>query len=334
MQSNTLLRVEGLKKWFPISRGLFRSFISKELKYIKAVDGVDFEVKKGEIFGLVGESGCGKTTLARTILRLIEPTEGKIIFKGKDITSLKKEELRKIRRELQFVFQDPYESLNPYKNIFSLIAEPLRIHKIVKSDNELKEKVMETLNLVELAPPEKYMYKYPHELSGGERQRVAIGRALALQPDLIIEDEPVSMLDVSIRAQILDLLLKLRNMFGTSQIYITHDIATAKYMCDRIAVMYLGKIVEMGPVNRVIDNPLHPYTKALISAIPRLYATQEYLHVQIIGEILTIQSTPTGCRFHPRCPLYASEHDRICKEVEPKLRALENSEHYVACHKV
>ncbi|MCD6445143.1 ABC transporter ATP-binding protein [Candidatus Bathyarchaeota archaeon] len=295
--------------------------------FIKAVDGVSFSIKQGEIFCLAGESGCGKTTTGRLILRLEEPTAGKISFKGKDITSLDERELIEFRRKAQIIFQDPYESLNPHMRVIDIVSEPLSIHKLVHSREEVIERVAKALEDVALKPPEEFMYRYPHELSGGQRQRIAIARAIILQPEFIVADEPVSMLDMSIRAEILDLMLGIRDRYGMAYLFITHDLAVAKHICDRIAIMYLGKIVELGEATEVIDNPLHPYTKALTAAIPVPDPRVKIGEIPIKGEVSSPINPPSGCRFHPRCP-YAMD---ICREKEPNLKEVEKGRK-VACH--
>jgi len=327
MLMEPLVKVVELKKWFPVRGGITSLFGKRQ--YVKAVDGVSFEISDGEIFGLAGESGCGKTTTGKTILRLIEPTSGEVYFKGENVFELDEERLRKLRKKMQIIFQDPYESLSPRMTVLDIIAEPIRVHKLASSYDECKEMVAEALEEVELVPPEEFMLRYPHELSGGQRQRVAIARALVLNPEFIVADEPVSMLDVSIRAGILSLMLRLREQFGISYLFITHDLAIARHMCDRLAVMYLGKIVEMGSTEELIRDPIHPYTKALIAAVPVPDPTAEKSKVMISGEVPSALNPPSGCRFHPRCP-YAME---ICRKEEPELVKVDGGRK-VACHLV
>ncbi|HXL04059.1 MAG: ABC transporter ATP-binding protein [Firmicutes bacterium] len=324
---DVILDVENLVKHFPIRRGLGQPLQRGPEPAVKAVDGVSFNIKKGELFGVVGESGCGKTTMGRTILRLLEPTSGRVTFEDIDITSLHSEELKRLRRRMQIIFQDPYESMNPRLDVSRIIAEPLRIQGIVGNAEGARPYIEKALEDVEMTPPEEYLYRYPHELSGGQRQRIAVARALVLDPEFIVADEPVSMLDVSIRGEILNLMLNLSRERGVTFLYITHDLATARHVCDRIAVMYLGKMVEKGPTDSLVKHPLHPYTKALIGAVfvpdPKRKGFGEILK----GEVPSPVDPPSGCRLHPRCPIAKS----ICKEVEPELVEAE-ANHMVACH--
>jgi len=326
--SEALVRVQDLKKWFPVKLGFFRSLLGRRELYVRAVDGVSFYIKKGEIFGLAGESGSGKTTTGRLVLRLIEPTAGKIYFEGRDITNLKEEELKPLRAKMQIVFQDPYESLNPRMTVSDIVSEPLRVLNLVHNDEEIKEKVWQILEDVQLVPPEEFVFRYPHELSGGQRQRVAIARAFVVGPKFIVADEPVSMLDVSIRAEILDLMLEMVQKYGASILYITHDLALARHVCDRIAIMYLGKIMEMGTTEQIVFEPLHPYTNALLKAVPVPDPEAKRIEVVIKGEIPSPVNPPSGCRFHTRCPSCIGD---ICRKEEPPLIEIEKG-HYVACH--
>ncbi|MCS7125050.1 MAG: ABC transporter ATP-binding protein [Candidatus Bathyarchaeota archaeon] len=325
--TETILKVEKLKKWFPITRGLLRSLFSRRELYVRAVDEIDFEIKEREIFGLVGESGSGKTTTGRMLVRLIEPTSGKILYRGKDIVSMSDEEFKPLRKKLQMIFQDPYESLNPKMTVFDILAEPLRVQNVAHGD-EIYERVCKILEDVELTPPQEFLQRYPHELSGGQRQRVATGRALILNPEFIVADEPVSMLDVSIRAEVLNLMLQLSETHGIAFLYITHDLALARHLCDTIAVMYLGKIMELASADSLIKEPLHPYTKALLAAVPVPDPTSKRAEVTIKGEIPSPVNPPSGCRFHTRCPQFIGE---ICKKETPSLVEI-GSHHYVACH--
>jgi len=309
------LRVSNLKKWFPVRLGFFETLLSKRHLFVRAVDGIDFTVHKKEILGLVGESGSGKTTTGRLSIRLLEPTGGKIFFEEKEITSLTEGEMKPLRRRMQIVFQDPYESLNPRMTIADIIAEPLLVQDVTHDEKEIGERIDKILEEVQLTPPEEFTFRYPHELSGGQRQRIAIARAFVLNPELVVADEPVSMLDVSIRAEVLDIMTKLRDKFVASFLYITHDLALTRHVCDRIAVMYLGKIVEMGSADLVVMEPLHPYTQALIKAVPVPDPTSTRVEVVIKGEIPSPVNIPTGCRFHTRCPS-AME---ICRKKEPEL---------------
>ena len=319
----TLISIRNLKKWFPVRRGFFQAILSGEQQYIKAVDNISFDVRKGDIFGLPGESGCGKTTTGKTILRLLEPTGGKVYFEEQDVFSFGKRELKEYRKKAQIIYQDPYESLDPRMMIYNFVAEPLLIHKI----GGLEERVADALERTELTPPEEFFHRFPHELSGGQRQRVAIARAMILNPEFIVADEPVSMLDASIRSSILELMFKLRDELGISYLYITHDLATARQVCDRLAIMYLGKIMEQASIDKLLANPLHPYTQALIAAVPVPDPTAEKSRAMIKGEVPSPIDLPKGCRFNTRCP-YAN--DRCIKE-EPELVEVDK-DHYVACY--
>jgi peptide/nickel transport system ATP-binding protein len=322
-----VVSVENLKKWFPVRMGFFQSVVSRKELFVHAVDGISFAVDKGEIYGLAGESGSGKTTTGRLILKLAEPTGGKILFRGQDITKLPERKMKPFRQKMQMVFQDPYESLNPRMTIFDIVSEPLRIRGGI-DPREIEKKVYETLENVQLTPPEEFVERLPHELSGGQRQRVGVARALTLEPEFIVADEPVSMLDVSIRAEVLNLMVDLREKLQVSFLYITHDLALARHTCDKVAIMYLGKIMEKGPVEKVIFESMHPYTQALIAAVPVPDPESNRIEVRVKGEIPSPINPPSGCRFHTRCPAFIGD---ICRRVEPPLIEIDK-DHYVACH--
>lgn len=324
--SETIVKCENLKKWFPVRLGFFQTIISRRQLFLRAVDGISIDVKKGEIYGLAGESGSGKTTTGRLLLRLLTPTNGKILFKDKDITFLKDKKMRPLRRHMQIIFQDPYESLNPRMLVRSILEEPLLIQGISgKQTEELVHKAMEDVQLV---PFEEFLLRFPHELSGGQRQRVAVARALVLNPEFVVADEPVSMLDVSIRADVLNLMIDLVKKYNMAFLYITHDLALSRHICDRIAVMYLGKVMEQGSTDDVIEDALHPYSQALVAAVPVPDPSSRRIEVRVKGEIPSAVNPPSGCRFHTRCPAYIGD---ICREKEPPLIDVGN-DHFVACH--
>ncbi|HAL62282.1 MAG TPA: oligopeptide ABC transporter ATP-binding protein [Chloroflexi bacterium] len=324
--SERLVEVHDLFKWFPVQKSFVETLLARKLDYVRAVDGIDFEVRRGEVFGLAGESGSGKTTTGRLILRLIEPTRGEIFFDGTNILTMNDDEMRGLRQRMQLIFQDPYASLNPRMKIGAAIGHGLEIHDIAKGQGE-RDLVIQMMERVGLTPAATLYEKYPHQLSGGQRQRVVIARALILHPDLIVADEPIAMADVSVRALILHLMMELKEEFDLTYLFITHDLATAKYICDRIAIMYLGKIVESGPLREVYSHPQHPYTEALLSAVPVPNPRARREHIIPKGEIPSPINPPSGCRFHPRCP-YAME---ICSKDEPRFAGTEDG-HLVACH--
>jgi peptide/nickel transport system ATP-binding protein len=327
-----LVKVDNLTKLFPVSKGMFR----KPTDFIHAVDGISFEIQPGESLGLVGESGCGKSTTGRMLVKLMDASGGQILMSDKeddtsliDVAHIEPEQMQAYRRRVQMIFQDPYESMNPRRSVFETVSEPLAVQNI-GSLSEREERVADMLRLVGLTPPESFLFRYPHELSGGQRQRVAIARALVLDPSFVIADEPTSMLDVSIRISIMDLMLKLAEEFEVSYLYITHDLAVARYMCDRIAVMYLGKIVEIGETEEVLANPRHPYTKALLSAVPVPDPSYEKPTVDIKGGITKAINPPPMCRFIERCP-WAKD---ICHTEDHPALEDKGGNHFVACHLV
>ena len=322
--NETLLDVRDLKMYFPLTRGVV---LQRTVGYVHAVDGVSFSIPRGSTLGLVGESGSGKTTIGRTIARLYKPTSGQILFDNQDLSHLEGEPLRQIRRRVQMIFQDPYASLNPRFTIGSLIAEPMRIYKI-GSRQEIHDRTAELLRVVGLRP--EYIDRYPHEFSGGQRQRIAVARALSINPEFVIADEPVSALDVSIRAQILNLLQRLQQQLHLTYLFVSHDLSVIRHMTDRIAVMYLGKIVELANRDELYATPKHPYTKSLLSAVPIPDPIIEKKRQRIIlsGDVPSPIHVPSGCRFHTRCPMA----QQICREVEPPFELKDGREHYAACH--
>ncbi|MBY8996194.1 MAG: ATP-binding cassette domain-containing protein [Candidatus Thorarchaeota archaeon] len=323
----TLISVKNMRKWFPVNTGFLSSMLYKQELYVKAVDGVSFDIIKGEVLVLAGESGCGKTTTGRCIIHLEIPTDGDVVYAGQNLATLDRNEIKELRKRMQITFQDPYESLNPKQSVFSIVEEPLLVHRIPLSPSQRRLRVLEALESVALTPSGDYIDRYPHELSGGQRQRISVARALILHPEFMVADEPVSMLDVSIRAEILNLLLTLREELGLTYLFITHDLAVATYIADRIGIMYLGKIMEIGPAHEVAFSPLHPYTRALISAVPSGDPTVKRRVESLKGEPPSPINVPSGCRFHPRCP-YAQE---ICVRELPEDRDMGEG-HFVACH--
>jgi oligopeptide/dipeptide ABC transporter ATP-binding protein len=319
MQTEPLLEVKQLKKYYGIDQGWFKPNID-----VKAVDDISFTVYKGETFGLVGESGCGKSTTGRTILRLDNPTSGQILFEGKDISHLSYEEMRKLRRKMQMVFQDPYASLNPKKTIRQLLTEPLRVHGLYNT-KERVNKAVEILEIVGLS--EYHLDRYPHEFSGGQRQRIGIARAVILHPELIVADEPVSALDVSIQSQVINLLLQLQKEFQLTYVFISHDLGVVRHITDRVGVMYLGKIVELSETEEMFASPKHPYTKALLSAVPITHPDEKKERIILTGDVPSPVNPPKGCAFHPRCP----DCMEICKTEQPPVVNVGNN-HVVACH--
>jgi oligopeptide transport system ATP-binding protein len=324
--SDVLVNVKGLKMYFPVTAGLI---FQRKIADVKAVDGLDFEVKKGETLGLVGESGCGKSTTGRAILQLYKPTAGTVDFGGTELTKLNGNALRRMRRKMQMIFQDPYASLNPRMSVGSIIGEPLTIHGLAKGSKARKERIQDLMRVVGLNP--YYANRYPHEFSGGQRQRIGIARALAVEPDFIVADEPVSALDVSIQAQIINLLEDLQQQFGLTYLFIAHDLSVVRHISDRVGVMYLGKLMEMADRNELYENPLHPYTKALLSAVPVPDPSVETHRERIIltGDVPSPLRPPPGCVFHTRCPIAIEE----CRQAIPEWRDVGGG-HMVACHRV
>jgi oligopeptide transport system ATP-binding protein len=322
-QDRVLVRVQDLKKYFPITRG---TLVQRQVGAVKAVDGVTFDIYCGETLGLVGESGCGKTTAGRTILCLYHPTAGQVYFDGADLTAMKREELRRMRRRMQMIFQDPFASLNPRMTIARIIGEPLRVHRLASGKAQV-DRVQELLRLVRLNP--RFINRYPHEFSGGQRQRIGVARALASDPEFIVCDEPISALDVSIQAQIVNLLEDLQDQLGLTYLFIAHDLSMVRHICDRVAVMYLGKIVELAEKNELYEHPAHPYTQALLSAVPVPDPAVERQRKRVIleGDVPSPVDPPPGCHFSTRCPV-AKES---CFELEPPWRDLGGG-HFLACH--
>jgi oligopeptide transport system ATP-binding protein len=322
LPSEVIVEVLGLKKHFPVFSGITR----RQVASVKAVDGVSFKIRRGETFGLVGESGCGKTTTGRCILRLIEPTDGHVFFDGIDILRLDRKRLNEVRRNMQIVFQDPFSSLDPRMTVKNIIEEPLQVHGIGDKD-EREKTVLDLIRKVELEP--SHATRYPHELSGGQKQRVAIARALSLNPQFIVADEPVASLDVSIRAAVLNLMRRLQGELGLTYIFISHDLSVVRYICHRVAVMYLGKIVELADVDEIFQNPLHPYTRALLSAVPIPNPRIKPKRIILTGDVPSPLNPPQGCRFHPRC----KERVSRCSLQEPEMTELDSG-HFVSCHAV
>ncbi|MFN3696229.1 MAG: ABC transporter ATP-binding protein [Pseudobdellovibrio sp.] len=323
MEQQPLLKVDNLVKHFPIYGGLF----SKQVASVKAVQNISFELKKGETLGLVGESGCGKSTLGRCLIRLIEPSSGQVYFKGEDITRVDNNRMRDLRKSMQIIFQDPYASLNPRMTIGAILEEPLVIHNLYNSDAERKTRVRELIDLVGLRP--EHLTRYPHEFSGGQRQRVGIARALAVNPEIIICDEPVSALDVSIQAQVINLLMELQQKLGLTYVFIAHDLKVVEHVSTKVAVMYLGQIVELADSDELYKNPKHPYTKALLSAIPIPDPKPRAERIILTGDVPSPIAPPEGCYFNPRCPMASEE----CRKQKPQLKDYGQS-HFVSCLKV
>lgn len=316
-----LLEVKDLKKYFPIKSG---TIFNKKIKYVKAVEDISFSLKKGETLGLVGESGCGKSTTGRSILNLIKPTDGQVIFEGRDISKLSPKKLRKVRKDMQFIFQDPYASLNPRMTVGETIMEPMNNYNI-GTKKEREARVNELLDTVGLSP--YHALRYPHEFSGGQRQRVGIARALASNPKLVVADEPVSALDVSIQAQTINLLMDLQKKYNLTMVFIAHDLSVVKHISDRVAVMYLGSIVEISDYKDLYDNPTHPYTEALLSAIPKVGSKDKSKRILLKGDLPSPTDPPTGCKFNTRCPLATD----ICRKEKPVLKNITET-HKVSCH--
>ncbi len=316
-----LLKVSGLTKYFPVKQGLF----SKVSSQVQAVNNISFEIKSGETLGLVGESGCGKSTTGRLILRLLEPTAGKVFFEGQEIYSLSSGKFRSFRRNMQIIFQDPYASLNPRMKVEDIVGEGMLIHKLAANKKERRELVVKLLEKVGLK--REHLNRYPHEFSGGQRQRIGIARALAVRPKFIVADEPISALDVSIQAQVLNLLMDLQDEFGLTYLFITHDLSVVEHISDRVAVMHLGQIVELAASESLYANPLHPYTQCLLSAIPVPDPDNQPQRIILSGEVPSPANPPTGCRFHTRCPKVMD----ICRRDEPAFREVGN-DHFAACH--
>ena len=328
MNQNAVLTIENLKKHFPLRNGLFAALLKGERSHLRAVDNISFSLGKKEILGFVGESGCGKSTMSRTILQLLEPTGGKIYFKGTRVDTLSRKQFKPFRKKMQMIFQDPFGSLNPRRTVSEILRQTIKIHDLAKDRAAEDALIKKTLEEVGLNPVEEYWHKYPQLLSGGQLQRVSIGRVLVLQPELVIADESVSMLDVSVRIGILDLLFKMRDKHGISFIYITHDLVTARYICDRIAIMYLGNIVEIGPTEEIINNPRHPYTQALITAVPVPDPTAEIPELPIKGYVpVAPEDTLDSCSFALRCP-----HDqKNCRPEKPQMIRVGDG-HFAACY--
>ena len=323
--SETLIEVKDLKMYFPVTKGIV---LRRKIGDVKAVDGLTFSIRKGETLGLVGESGCGKSTTGRALIQLYKPTTGEVIFHGTDLTKLPPEQMRQMRRKVQMIFQDPYASLNPRMTVGDIIAEPIMVHNLRKGKEAVRERVQELLQLVGLNP--YFINRYPHEFSGGQRQRIGIARALAVEPEFVVCDEPVSALDVSIQAQILNLLEDLQNQLGLTYLFIAHGLAAVKHISDRVAVMYLGKIVEIAAGAQLYHTPTHPYTQALLSAVPIPDPDLERTRARIIltGDVPSPLNPPSGCRFHTRCPIATEQ----CKQEEPELKDIGGG-HMVSCHR-